>query len=94
MVYPDPRPVIFACVLACAANACHVTTGHRDSALASDGPDDVLVDAADAPQEPPCDPSPDFSLEDLNPLSPTHGMARSVSGQRGEVLLVYFANYA
>jgi hypothetical protein len=53
-----------------------------------------VVDAvSDAPAESTLDPAPDFTLTDLNPLSPTYGEDRSVSDQVGKVLLIYFANF-
>lgn len=38
--------------------------------------------------------APDFSLEDLNPDSPTYGWMRSVSGTRGKVIVIYFGSFS
>ena len=70
---------------------CHVTplqppNGH-DSAT---DPGDTGDDEGEAA----CTPSPDFTLTDLNPNSPTFETARSVSDQEGKVLLIYFALYS
>jgi hypothetical protein len=81
------------------------STGDAQPEPLPDPPDDPAPDPAevvedvveeDAPTDLPELPitfAPDFTLEDLNPNSPTYGDMRSVSEARGKVLLIYFGNF-
>lgn len=51
------------------------------------------TDPSDGTEVNPCEPAADFTLEDLNPASPTYEDMRSVSDQVGKVLLINFANF-
>ena len=75
--------------------ACGATNDEDDASTEPQQGDAIpVLDAvADVPAESTPDPAPDFTLTDLNPLSPTYGEDRSVSDQVGKVLLIYFANY-
>lgn len=54
--------------------------------------EDPAVEIPDHP-ELPVTYAPDFTLEDLNPNSPTYGAMRSIWGERGKVILIYFGSY-
>lgn len=38
-------------------------------------------------------PAPDFSLQDINPASPTYLQSRTLSETRGGVVALYFASF-